>query len=322
MELNRRYILMRTIRFVLSFFIILTVVFLLPRIAPGDPIENALGMDFISATEYEKQYYMAKWGLDKSIFEQYVLFLQSIFTFDFGYSFTQDQKVTEILTYSMVQSVKLVLPALLIGSFAALVVGLHTGIKNGTKRDRLITGSVIIVHTIPSFIIGIVVLAVFSFYLGIFPLGHSSTGDGGLADQIYCLTLPIATLSLLTFTGYYLIIRSATMQICEEQFIRVEREHGFSEDYINSKHVARNIGTQFVSMFAMSLGGMISGAMIIEVVFSLNGMGNVVYGAISASDYPVIQGAFIFITASVLIANLIAELSYGMLDPRIADGGS
>ena len=321
MIFDRRYILMRTLRFVLSFFLILTIVFILPRIAPGDPIENALGLDYATATEYEKEYYRQKWGLDKSIFEQYLLFLKSIFTFDFGYSFTQDQKVSEMLGYSMLQSVKLVLPALIIGSFAALAVGIYMGIKNGNKVDRGLTGTIILIHTIPSFITGILILALFAFKLDWFPLGHMSTGTGDLADQIYCLTLPVATLSLITFTGYYLIIRSATMQICEEHFIQVEREHGFDDDYINSNHVLRNIGTQFVSMFALSLGGMISGAMIIEVVFSLNGMGNVVYSAISASDYPVIQGAFIFITASVLLANFIAEILYSILDPRISDGG-
>ena len=321
MRFDRRYILKRTLRFLISFFLILTVVFLLPRIAPGDPIENALGLDYATATEYEKEYYRQKWGLDKSVFEQYLLFLKSIFTFDFGYSFTQDQKVSELLGYSMVQSVKLVLPALIIGSFAALAIGVHMGIKNGTRTDRGLTGTLVLIHTVPSFITGILILTVFAFYLGWFPLGHMSTGSGNLADTIYCLTLPVITLSLITFTGYYLIIRSATMQICEEHFIQVEREHGFDDDYINSNHVLRNIGTQFVSMFAMSLGGMISGAMIIEVVFSLNGMGNVVYSAISASDYPVIQGAFIFITASVLIANFIAEVLYSILDPRIADGG-
>ena len=88
---------MRTLRFVISFFLILTIVFILPRIAPGDPIENALGLDYATATEYEKEYYRQKWGLDKSVFEQYLLFLKSIFTFDFGYSFTQDQKVSEML---------------------------------------------------------------------------------------------------------------------------------------------------------------------------------------------------------------------------------
>ena len=322
MIFNRRYILMRALRFVISFFLILTVIFILPRIAPGDPIENALGMDYMTASDYEINYYREKWGLDKSLFEQYLLFLKSIFTFDFGYSFTQDQKVSEILSYSMKQSIKLVLPALIIGSFVALVVGLHTGIKNGTVVDRSLTSGVILLHTIPAFIIGILMLVVFSFYLDIFPLGHSSTDKGDLADQIYCLTLPVITLSLITFTGYYLIIRSATKQICEEHFIQVEREHGFDEDYINSNHVLRNIGTQFISLFALSLGGMISGAMIIEVVFSLNGMGNVVYSAISASDYPVIQGAFIFITFSVLLANLIAEILYSLLDPRISDGDS
>lgn len=315
-----RYAIMRIVRLMVCYFLILTVVFILPRIAPGDPVRNTLGLDYVSASQYEIDFLMHKYGLDKSLWEQYVLFIKSVFTLDFGYSFTNEAPVMETLKYSAVQSVKLILPALIIGSLFALLVGIHCGTKKGSLMDRTVTGTMVVLYAIPTFIIGIVVLTIFAYHLGWFPLGHSSTGRGGLADNIYCLVLPIATLTLIVFSGYYLIIRSATVQIEDEHFIQVEREHGFSEDYVNSNHILRNISTQFVSMFAISLGGMVSGAMIIEVIFSLNGMGTVLYNAISFGDYPVIQGAFIFITASVLIANLVAEILYSILDPRVAEG--
>jgi len=306
---------------VITFFIILTIVFILPRIMPGDPIQNILGIDYVSATQEEKDFLTNLYGLDKGIFEQYFLYLKSIFTLDFGYSISTDANVGKTLFSGMKYSAMVSFPALLIGATLALFAGLYGGTKKGSVPERGLTAASIFVTALPSFLLAMILLTVFSYYLGWFPLGHMSTGKdvNYLVDLIYSLTLPIGTLALMVFCSYYIIIKNIVLQIEEEHFINVKRLHGFSDDYINSKHITRNISTQFVSVLALSLGGIISGSLIVEIVFSLPGIGGILFSAISFGDYPVIQACFIFITFSILLANLVAEILYSLLDPRVAD---
>lgn len=321
LNISKRYILMRIIRFVLSFFIILTIIFILPRIAPGDPIENILGMDYISATPEQIEFLEQQYGLDKGLFEQYLIFLKSVFTLDLGYSISNNTSVYFLVTESIKVTVKVVLPALFIGATLAVCAGLYGGTHKGKPLERSLTTGSIVFDTIPNYILGILALSIFAFHLHLFPLGHMSSGSGDIFDTIHSLILPELLLTTSVFVGYYISIRNIVLQINEEYFITAERAHGMSEDCINSNHIFRNIMTQFVSMFALSLGGVISGALIIEIVFSLPGMGSVLFSAISFGDYPVIQGCFIFITGSVLLANMFAEIAYGFLDPRVSDGG-
>ena len=322
-NISKRYVLMRILRFIFTFLVILTIIFILPRIAPGDPIQNILGLEYETATPEEIEYLKNMHGLNKGTFEQYIMFLKSIFTFDFGYSISSQRNVADMIAESTYYSTIVLLPALLIGAFFGFVAGLYGGTNKKKPVERALTSSSILMQAMPSFLVAMIALTVFSFQLGWFPLGHLTSGPNpSIFDYFYHLTLPVAVLGLMIFCGYYIMVRNMTLQIEDEYFIHAKRGQGFTEEDIKSKHISKNVSTQFMSMFAMGLGGIISGSIIVEIVFSLNGMGSVLFNAISFEDYPVIQGCFIFITFSILLANLIAEILYSVVDPRVGEGSS
>jgi peptide/nickel transport system permease protein len=233
--------------------------------------------------------------------------------------------VIDIISGAFIRSAVVLLPAIFIGSALAILVGVRCGLKE-SKAVKAVTTAAIIIHSAPLFIVGMTAILIFSYYLGILPFGHlTSIGKDfswdNTGDIIYHLILPVATLSLYVGTSYFIIMKNATRQISDEFFITVERAHGLGEERLRDQHVSRNIMPQFVSMFAISMGGIISGSMVAETLFSIDGMGVTLYKAVMTSDYLLMQGIFVIIIIFTLVSNLIAELLYGFLDPRIADGG-
>jgi len=314
-----------TVRFVVTFLIVTLICFMLPRLTPGDPLMSILGDHYYMLPQENLDRMYSDYGLDRSLPEQYILYLKSILTFNLGYSTTMGLPVSDlVLRYAKVSAMMMV-PALIIGAFTGLTTGILAGSKRKSYTDKVMTPISIMIYSVPTFLIGMVFLTVFAFQLGWFPLGHLtsgslSSGSGSLADIIYHLTLPVAVLTISILAGYHILVRNMSSQIRDEYYVKAKQAHGFNDTYIREKVITKNVSTQFASVFAMSLGGVITGAMIIEVVFSLNGMGQLMYGAITGNDYILIQGVFIFVILITLVLNLIAELLYGILDPRVADG--
>jgi len=314
------------IRFVTTFLIVTLICFMLPRLTPGDPMISLLGDHYYMLPQEKLDEMYESYGLNRSLPEQYLLYLKSIFTFNLGYSTTIGLPVSDlVLSYAKV-SAMMMIPALIIGAFTGLVTGIMAGSKKRSHVDKIMTPFSVMIYSIPTFLIGMIFLTVFAFHLGWFPLGHLTSGSlssnsGSLTDVIYHLTLPVAVLTISILAGYHILIRNISAQIRDEYYVKAKQAHGFSDTYIREKVISKNVSTQFASIFAMSLGGVITGAMIIEVVFSLNGMGQLMYRAITGNDYILIQGVFVFVILITLVLNLIAELLYGILDPRVADGG-
>ena len=323
MSPRAKWFLMRTVRFVAVGFIVLTIIFFLPRMMPGDPVENLLGEASVGLSDEAKEELLAYYKLDRPIWEQYITFLESIFTFDFGYSITRAMPVSDLIKGRIGWTLLLTLPAILLGSVAAIFVSVYCGTRRGGLLDRFMVGLSIYSHTIPTFLIAMIIILVFSIELGIFPTSHLSsgkyTGFDNALDIAYHMMLPTLTLTLTVFLGKFLILRNTTLQISNEQYVFVARSKGMSESRIRSVHVIRNIMPTFLSMLIMNIGFMISGALLIEIVFSLQGMGTLIYYGISAQDFPVIQGTFIIIVAWVLFTNILAEYIYGVIDPRVGD---
>ncbi|MBO4797966.1 MAG: ABC transporter permease [Candidatus Methanomethylophilaceae archaeon] len=318
-----KWFLMRGARFAAVGFVVLTIIFMLPRVMPGDPIENLLGEGAVGLSEAARAELLSYYKLDRPIWEQYIAFLQSIFTFDFGYSITRARPVSDLIVDRIGWTLLLTLPSIAIGSAAAIYASVYCGTRRGSVLDRLLVGISIYSQTIPTFLIAMIIILVLSIQLGLFPISHLSsgryTGIDNVLDIIYHMILPVSTLTLTVFLGKFLILRNTTLQIAGEQFVFVARSKGMPENAIRSAHVMRNIMPTFLSMLIMNIGFMISGALLIEIVFSLQGMGTLVYYGISSQDFPVIQGTFIIIVAWVLFTNILAEFIYGVIDPRVGD---
>ncbi|AAM05870.1 ABC transporter permease [Methanosarcina acetivorans] len=319
----------KALRYGITIVIILTINFAIPRAMLGDPMINLLGDEAVRIDRQMLDELRAQYGLDRPIQEQYIEYMLGAGRLDFGYSIHKNLKVTDLISDRLFWTLVLVFPSVVIGGLLALVLGAIAGFRYGSKIDRLLTGTSIFMYTCPSFLFAMVVVTIFSFHLGWFPLGSISSGKtqgfAYLLDVGWHLFLPITILAVFEAAYIFLVIRNSITQIIDEYFIFVAKAKGLPARTIELRHVMRNVLPQFISIMALNFGFMVSGALIIEIVFSLNGMGTLIYDAVMSRDYPVLQGAFVFLTIFVLAANFLADVLYGLADPRISDasrGGS
>jgi peptide/nickel transport system permease protein len=313
----------KLLRYAITLLIILSINFFIPRAMPGDPMINLLGEDAIRVDKQILDDLRAEYGLDRPLHEQYLTYMLGIGTLDFGFSIHKNLKVTDLISDRLFWTLVLVFPSIIIGGALALIFGSIAGFRHGSNVDKLLTSLTIFLYTLPSFLFAMVIVSIFSFHLGWFPLGNLSSGrlEGlpYLLDIGWHLFLPVSILSMFEATYIFLVIRNSITQIMGEYFIFVAKAKGLSERVIELKHVMRNVLPQFISIMALNFGFMVSGALIVEIVFSLNGMGTLIFDAVMARDYPVMQGAFVVLTIFVVAANFLADILYGFADPRISD---
>jgi peptide/nickel transport system permease protein len=318
---RKAYFLGKLFRYAFTFFLILSLNFALPRMMPGDPIINLLGEEALHNDPRMIELLRAEHGLDKPLQIQYSSYLRSLASIDLGYSIHKNLSVAELMANSLIWTLLLVFPSVVIGSILALLFGSLAGFKSNSRTDFLLTALALLFYTCPPFLLAMLLLSIFAFHLGLFPLGNlTSGGIGGLdyvLDVAWHLFLPVASLSLLGASYKFLVVRNSVTQIFDEQFIVAARAKGLTERCILLRHVIRNVLPPFISMVALSFGFMVSGALIVEIVFSLNGMGTLIYDAVVARDYPVMQGSFLVLTMFVLAANFAADMLYAVADPRI-----
>jgi len=266
------YISNKVFRYTITIFLILTLNFFLPRMMPGDPMTNMLGE---GARWMDKQYLdelRAEYGLDRPLHEQYIAYLSSLSRLDLGYSIHKSLKVKDLLAERIFWTLLLVFPSVVIGGALALILGSIAGFNQGSMVDRLMTSALLLLYSSPSFLFAMLVVSIFSFHLGWFPLGNFASGRmqgiSYIADVIWHLFLPMAILSVFEATYTYLVIRNSITQILGEYFIFVARAKGLSDRVIELQHVIRNVLPQFISIMALNFGFMVSGALIIEIVYS------------------------------------------------------
>lgn len=309
--------------------IILSINFLLPRMMPGDPVYTLLGHDGYEKGSHANQAFIdslrAKYGLDKPLYEQYIIYFLSLAHNDLGYSIQKGSSVADLITDKLLWTILLLMPSIAVGELLALLLGTIAGFNQGRKIDGIITSVCVFVHTVPAFLMAMIFMRVFSYHLSWFPLGHftggTSEGIDYFFDAAWHMALPMIILVLIEVTYTFFVVRNSIMQINDEYFIFVARSKGLSDTLIAFRHVMKNVLPQFISMAALGFSYMVSGALIIEIVFSLDGMGTLIYDAVMARDYPVMQGSFLVITIAVISMNFLAEMLYGLVDPRVSDPG-
>lgn len=317
------YYLDKLLRYGITLFIILSINFFIPRMMPGDPMVNLAGQDASHVDRATLDAMRHQYGLDRPLLVQYGDYMVGLATAHLGYSIHYSLNVSDILSDRLRRTLLLVLPSIVISALIALVAGSLAGFRAGSLPDTVLTSLMMILYTCPSFLAAMLAVSLFSFHLALFPLGNMSSGNlTGLpywVDVGWHLFLPIAVLSLFGAVYDYIVVRNSIKQVMGEYFVFVARAKGLSDPAIKYGHVMRNAFPPIISIMALNLGFLVSGALVIEIVFSLDGMGSLIYEAVIARDYPVLQGAFLVITLCVLLANFAADLLYGIADPRIGD---
>ena len=299
------YILKRIALAVLTVWVVITVTFFVMRAVPGGPFlgEKAISEAATAALE-------AKYGLDKPVPEQYFTYLKDIVTeFDFGPSLKlRGRDVIDVITESMQVSVKLGLTA----AGIALVCGVVLGAVAALRRNKIIDKIIMVLTTacisMPSFIMGTLLLLVFAQMLGIFP-ANGETAEG--------LILPVITLSLSPMANITRLTRSSMLDVLGQDYIRTARAKGVSQGKIIFGHALKNSLIPVITYFGPMLAYIVTGSLVVEQIFAVPGIGRYFVSSITGRDYPLIMGTTIVLATLIVIMNLISDILYKVVDPRI-----
>lgn len=290
---------------------------------PGDPVKLMLRDPRLTAEIRDSV--RATFGLDRPIAEQFFIYIQDVFQGKLGYSFVYKTPVADILSARLLNTVSLLLAANLLAILLGVLVGVVTAWKRNTRVDFIGQTIALGLYSVPYFWFGMTVLMVLILFLGLnVPVGGIGLSGGTyptfydmIADYARHMMLPMMTYALGAVGAYALIVRNVMVEVLSEDFIVTARAKGLRERTIMFRTALRNAALPLITLIALNLGFIVGGAIEIETVFSWPGLGLLVYRSILARDYPVLQGAFLLLTISVVLANFVADLLYFYLDPRV-----
>jgi peptide/nickel transport system permease protein len=262
------------------------------------------------------------------LWEQFVAYLRQLFLYgDLGYSFARAVPVVELIAGRIPQTLLMVGTAILIAAVVGTILGAIAGWKTGTRFDSVIVSLSLGMYAVPTFVLGIILLLFFALYLGIFPLGGMTAIAAGLTgwaywkDVLWHLVLP-ATSVLIWYVGAYVIVTRNSMQdVLDQDYITSARAKGIKESTILRRHALRNAILPVVTITGIHVAWAIAGVIQAETVFGWPGVGRLMYSSVMSRDYPVLQGLFLLFGVVLVLANLVVDLIYGYIDPRIKVGG-
>jgi len=323
MELSR-YISRRLVQIVVIFFVILTVLFLLFRLAPGDPVSRMVDPNL---TPEDAQLLIKELGLDQPIWVQYFYYLKNFLTGHFGHSFHYGQPVVQIIGNRLPNTILLFTTSIILSALVGIFLGKIASWHKGEKTDTFLTLGALITHTVFLPWLALIMIWVFSYKMGWFPITGMISEEvwldpeAGLwaksLDVLYHMVLPLATLFLIHFGSYLLIMRTSMLDTLREDYILTARAKGLPEKVIRNHHAAPNAALPVVTSVGLSLAFSINGGALTETVFTWPGIGRELVFSVSHNDYPLAQASFLLIAIVVLISNLVVDILYAYLDPRI-----
>ncbi|AWR87497.1 nickel ABC transporter permease [Meiothermus taiwanensis] len=300
------YILRRLLTVIPTLLGVLLAVFLMVRLAPGDPAQLLAG-EF--ATPETLADIRQRFGLDQPWYTQLGLYTLNVFRGDLGESVRTRKPVTYELSQYFPNTLRLTLGAMLVALLIGIPAGIIAAIRPGTIFDLLAMLGALIGVSMPVFWFGLMAILIFSVQLGWFPVA----GTGTLRHLI----LPAITLGIGTAAILARMTRSAMLEVLSQDYIRTARAKGVAGRVVIFKHALRNALIPVVTIAGLQFGGLLEGAVITETVFAWPGIGQLLVGSILARDYPVVQGAVLLIAVAFILINLIVDLLYGAIDPRI-----
>lgn len=300
----------------------LSLNFLLPHLAPGDPANYFAG-DANNLSAANRERIRADYDLDGSLATQYGRYWAKLASADLGTSVRHSRPVAEVL------AARLPWTAVLVGAAIALTATLGTALgalaarRRGKRGDLALVGGLLLLDAMPGFWIGMVLIAAFAVQLGWFPsfgavpLGVAAGSATWVAEVVRRMVLPVTTIVLATLGSTFLLARASVVSALEAPYVLLAEATGLSPARVLYRHALRNALLPVFTNVALSVGFLLSGAVVVETVFAYPGLGRMTYEAVVARDYPLLQGAFLLVSVGVVAANLFADLLYPLLDPRV-----
>jgi peptide/nickel transport system permease protein len=321
--MGSRYLLRRILQAILTIVGIVVLNFVLFRVMPGSPERLSHNPNQTAAARADLR---AHYGLDQPLFpDQFARYVSTTIQGDFGQSYKyKGQQVTDVIAGRVWPTIILFGLGELIAISVGLVLGAYSGWKRGGVVDYGGNGLSLILYSMPYFLLGMILLVIFATTLGWFPTsGMFTLGEtySSFADQLldfgHHLVLPLAAVSLGLIGQYSILMRSSVIETRSEDYVTTARAKGLSDSRVLRGHAVPNALLPTVSLIGINLGFIIAGAITVEVVFSWPGLGTLTQEALEARDYPVLQAIFLILAVTVVFANLIADIVYGRLDPRV-----
>jgi peptide/nickel transport system permease protein len=315
------YVAKRVTYAALTLLIIMTLNFVIFRLMPGDPVALVADVVRLRPEQVERLYEL--FGLRKPLWQQYVQYMVQSLRGFYGYSFYSQRPISDDIMARLPNTLLLVGTSTVLSIVIGMVVGIVVSSRRGSVLDITAITFGFLGNSVPIFWLGLILLLVFGVDLRWFPIRGTTSVPAPteplalVLDIMWHMTLPTFALVIILFGGYALVMRAAMLDVLTEDYIQLARAKGLEERTVLYKHALRNAMLPMVTVIALAFGFLLSGALLTETVFSWYGLGRYIWDAILKQDYPALQGIFFIISVMVVAANLIADLIYGFLDPRI-----
>ena len=321
----KRFVLRKVVAAALTIAVIICANFFIFRMAPGDPVRMMFRDPRVSAESLELM--KQKFGLDKPLSGQFVAYVKNLAQGDLGLSFSQRKPVLEVLASRIPNTLLLVVTALTIAIVLGVVLGAVAGWLSGTKFDTFILTASVAMYSIPTFALGIILLLLFAYLIPIFPLGGITTPASGyegfdlVTDIGWHMFLPAFSIVIWYVGEYVILTRSSMIDAMGQEYITTAWAKGLKKYKILKNHALRNALLPVITISGVNLAFAAAGVIEAETVFAWPGVGRLTYDAVSQRDYPLLQGVFMIFAFAIVLANLVIDLIYGYIDPRIKVGG-
>ncbi|MEJ6709926.1 MAG: ABC transporter permease [Amylibacter sp.] len=308
------YLIKRILAVIPVMLIVAVIVFLMLRLTPGDPAAIIAGD---AATSADIDLIREKLGLERSLIEQFVLWIGNMLGGDFGESFYYKRSVTSMISDRIWPTLALATFTIVIACVVAVPLGTLAAYKQGSWIDRTVMGMSVLGFSVPVFVIGYVLIYVFAVKLDWFPVqGYQPIADG-FGGFIYRLILPSSALSVIFIALIARMTRTSVLEVLNEDYIRTARAKGLSETKVMTRHALRNAAVPIVTVIGIAIAVLISGVVVTESVFVIPGLGTLTIDAIQGRDYPTVQGLIMLFSFVYVLINLVIDVIYSLLDPRI-----
>lgn len=315
------FILRRLLHALPLFLCVIVFNFILIHLAPGDPIQALVG-EFPAPESYIAEMRRA-FGLDQPLYIQLLLYVKNIVTGDFGFSFYYRQPVLTVILDRVPATLQLMVPALIFSAIVGILLGILSARQPFSLSDNAISAFSLFGYCVPAFWLGQMLMVIFSIELswlpsqGIKTVGADLEGLPDFLDRIAHLLLPLAALAIRHLAVNARMMRSSMLEVANEDFVRVARAKGLAEKQVIARHMVPNALMPVVTIIGVDIGFLFTGSVLVESVFGWPGIGRLMYESIVKRDYPVLMGNFLITTAIVVAVNLIVDLVYIWLDPRV-----
>lgn len=322
-----RHILKKALIAALTIWIIISISFILVHTMPGNPIIFLIGEEEYYYLMDNNPAYLEqlteKYGLNDGLGVQYAQYMKSVATLDFGESYSNHQPVIENFKSAALWTLMLSVPTLLISCVLGGVLGVYAGIRPGGRFDRIMTPVFLVLNTIPSNCLSLLLLILFAYKLRWAPInGMVAPGVAGMARTLSILhhmALPLLILVVFRTAGDFMLMKSTVSQIRGEEYVLTARSKGIGQRKVLFRHVLKNAMVPYSTSLCMQLGGLLSGAMVVEVVFGWKGMGQMMYNAVANRDFATAQFCFLLSAGCVVLSNLLGDIVNAAIDPRIRE---